>query len=36
MNDKEINDYELITHTSLNMIYLGMIRIMSKRLSNLN
>jgi putative transposase len=29
-------DYELITNTSLNMIYLGMIRIMSKRLSNLN
>ncbi len=29
-------DYELITDTSLNMIYLGMIRIMSKRLSGLN
>ena len=28
-------DYELFTNTSLNMIYLGMIRIMSKRLSNL-
>lgn len=28
-------DYELITHTSLNMIYLGMTRIMSRRMSNL-
>jgi putative transposase len=28
-------DYELVTNTSLNMIYLGMSRIMSRRLSNL-
>ncbi len=28
-------DYELILDTSLNMIYLGMVRIMSKRISNL-
>ena len=28
-------DYELIANTSLNMIYLGMIRIMTRRLSNL-
>lgn len=28
-------DYELISDTSLNMIYLGMTRIMSRRMSNL-
>lgn len=28
-------DYELVTETSLSMIYLGMSRIMSRRLSNL-
>lgn len=28
-------DYELISNTSLNMIYLGMVRIMSRRMSNL-
>lgn len=28
-------DYELITNSSLNMIYLGMTRIMSKRMSSL-
>ena len=29
-------DYELVTETSLSMIYLGMSRIMSRRLSNLD
>ena len=29
-------DYELIADTSVNMIYLGMMRIMSRRMSNLS